>query len=67
MEMENQPSDSYLHALKPIYGFSEPPGHWWHKFECYHIEYSVMKQFILDRRIFHKSEKNYSALFDLSG
>ena len=52
--MLNQPSDGYLHALKPIYGFSESPRYWWQTFKRYHSEDLEMDQSTLDPCLFYR-------------
>lgn len=54
---ENQQSDSYLHALKPMYDFSESLGHWWLVFESHDIVDLGMKQFIIDPILFQEKRR----------
>ena len=54
MSMANHPKDSYLKALKPIYGLSESPGYWWQTFKNNHISEMGMKQSSLDPCLFYE-------------
>ena len=54
----NQPSDGYLHALKPIYGLTDSPGYWWQAFKKYHTEDLSFMQSVLDPCLFYRKDKN---------
>ncbi len=52
MSMVGHPQDSYLQALKPIYGLKESPGYWWQTYKDYHITNLEMKLSSLDPCLF---------------
>lgn len=56
MSMVDHLPDTYLHALKPIYGLTESPGFWWQTFKQYHIDDLGMKQTTLDPCLFYKKD-----------
>ena len=56
MKMMRHPKDSFLQALKPIYGLKESLGYWWQTYKQYYTVDLEMKQAALDPCLFFKSK-----------
>ncbi len=54
--MVGHPQDSYLQALKPIYGLKKSPGYWWQTYYDYQISDLELKQSSLDPCLFFKKK-----------